>query len=253
MSPQLAVLIDPNHDSATGDLIDAVEETIAEKRNGKALTIFVGCSHDPGHAVRTTVSRLARKGLGDRVVIFPGNPFQVSSDAAAILVPKLLNNNRRLIDFALRIGLGYLHTKRLLCWLRRKPFPERRPFGYVVLGPNSSAGRKLRSRELSDDDVLALMESKDFPHGWWALYLEAGSGAIDSSVAKRLNLVRATKEVLRKKGNGTRLITGGGITTKEEVKGLFDAGADIVVVSTVLERSHNPKQLLQEFIDAIPN
>ncbi|MBA7712715.1 Geranylgeranylglyceryl phosphate synthase [subsurface metagenome] len=85
------------------------------------------------------------------------------------------------------------------------------------------------------------------------MYLEAGSGAIDSPVAGRLELVRATKELLRKNGNGTQLITGGGITTREEIKALFNAGADVVVVSTVLERASDPKSLLKEFLEAVPN
>jgi geranylgeranylglyceryl phosphate synthase family protein len=253
VSPQLAILIDPNHESATESLLDALEETLTEERNGQALTIFVGCSHDPGKAVKATAKKLAQKGLKDRVTIFPGNPFQVSSDAGAILVPTLLNNNRKLIDFSLRVGLGYLHATRFWSWLRRRPRLQMRPFGYLVLGPNSSAGRKLRSKDLSDEAALKLIKGTGIPHKWWAIYLEAGSGAIHSPVAKRLELVRATKDLLRKKGNGTQLITGGGITTKEEIKALFAAGADIVVVSTALERSQNPKGLLHEFIQAVPN
>ena len=253
MSPQLAVLIDPNHIPATDKLIGVVEDIIREKEERDSPVIFVGCSHDPGKAVKRTAAKLADMGLGNRVVIFPGNPFQVSSDASAILVPKLLNNNRRLIDLALRVGLGYLHAKRLWAWLRKKPFPEQRPFGYVVLTSNSSAGRKLRARTLSDSEALGLVRATGLPDKWWGVYLEAGSGAIDSPVAGRLELVRATKELLRKNGNGTKLITGGGITTREEIKALFNAGADVVVVSTVLERASDPKSLLKEFLEAVPN
>ncbi|MHA2233504.1 MAG: geranylgeranylglyceryl/heptaprenylglyceryl phosphate synthase [Candidatus Hodarchaeales archaeon] len=251
MSPELAVLIDPNHVSATENLIDVVEDTIVNGKSAPSLTIFVGCSHDPGQAVKNTVARLSRKGLAP--VIFPGNPFQVSSDAAAILVPTLLNNNRKMIGLALRVGLGYIYVTRFWNWLRRRPRFQMRPFGYLILSPHSSAGRKLRSRELSDEEALTIVESTGVPHKWWAIYLEAGSGATNSPVAKRLELVRATKELLRKKGNGTRLITGGGITTRTEIRALFDAGADIVVVSTALERSQNPRELLHDFLKAVPN
>ena len=47
------------------------------------------------------------------------------------------------------------------------------------------------------------------------------------------------------------MITGGGISKKEQVADLTKAGADIIVVSSVLERSENPKKLMLELLDAV--
>ncbi len=81
------------------------------------------------------------------------------------------------------------------------------------------------------------------------IYLEAGSGRFDASIAGRLNLVKQVKQFTQEKN--VTLITGGGIRTKEHVENLVKAGSDIIVVSSVLEQSENPKRLMNQFLEAV--
>ncbi len=118
----------------------------------------------------------------------------------------------------------------------------------MVLSPQSSVGKKLRAKELTDEEAFQEISAK-WRKYWSMIYLEAGSGRFDSSIAKRLDLVRKVKQITLDKN--AILITGGGIRTKEQVEDLRNAGSDIIVVSSVLEQSENPKELMEQFIEAV--
>jgi tryptophan synthase alpha subunit len=108
--------------------------------------------------------------------------------------------------------------------------------------------KKVRAKELSDDEAFEEL-STNWRKYWWGLYLEAGSGNFGNSIAKRLELVKKSKEFVQDRN--ALLLTGGGIQTKEQVIGLTKAGSDIIVVSTVLEKAENPKKLILEFLEAV--
>ncbi len=185
------------------------------------------------------------------VVIFPGHPFQISKYADFIQMPTLLNCHRFYIKVVLKLGKKY-HWVAKWFWkplaflkITKQNWPIDRKYGYLVLSPNSSAGRKLRAKELSDEEAYEELTSNWRPY-WWGLYLEAGSGNFGATIAERLDLVKKTSQFVRKKK--AVLFTGGGIQTPEHVKGLADAGSDIIVVSTVLEQVEDPKKLILEFL-----
>jgi putative glycerol-1-phosphate prenyltransferase len=60
------------------------------------------------------------------------------------------------------------------------------------------------------------------------LYLEAGSGAIEPV---KTNLISKVKQNI-----SIPLIVGGGIKNPEQIKAIYDAGADVIVVGTALEK-----------------
>jgi putative glycerol-1-phosphate prenyltransferase len=62
-----------------------------------------------------------------------------------------------------------------------------------------------------------------------AVYLDAGSGALDTVPAELIDAVRGAI--------GQPLIVGGGIRRPEQAEAAFDAGADVVVVGSVFEAS----------------
>ncbi|UCE12968.1 MAG: hypothetical protein JSV04_12350 [Candidatus Heimdallarchaeota archaeon] len=182
------------------------------------------------------------------VVIFPGHPLQISPLADYIQMPTLLNAYRFRIKVVLKLGKKYHWLSK---WARRiigKHWPIDRKYGYMVLGPHSSVGKKLRAKDLSDEQAYEEITRK-WRKYWSMIYLEAGSGRFNASIADRLELVSQVKQFIQEKN--ALLITGGGIRTKEQVENLVNAGSDLVVVSTVLELSENAKAMMEEFIEAV--
>ncbi|MBA7480372.1 Geranylgeranylglyceryl phosphate synthase [subsurface metagenome] len=72
------------------------------------------------------------------------------------------------------------------------------------------------------------------------LYLEAGSGALNPVNSDMIREV--------KKNTGIPLIVGGGIHTTEQVRQIYDAGADIIVVGSVAEDNTEEFTSLLEFV-----
>ncbi len=74
------------------------------------------------------------------------------------------------------------------------------------------------------------------------IYLEAGSGApkpVDTKMIKQV-----------KQNISVPLIVGGGISTKNDLISICDAGADVIVIGTAFEKNLN---LLKEFSEVIHN
>jgi phosphoglycerol geranylgeranyltransferase len=77
------------------------------------------------------------------------------------------------------------------------------------------------------------------------IYLEAGSG-VDNPVPTEM--VRMVKTVV-----GVPLIVGGGIKTGEQTKDIVSAGADIIVTSTIFEKTakESIKKKITEIMEGI--
>ncbi|MHA2247470.1 MAG: geranylgeranylglyceryl/heptaprenylglyceryl phosphate synthase [Candidatus Hodarchaeales archaeon] len=248
---KLAILIDPNKGEATERMFNALKEILTESKDPSSLPleIWVGDSSEIYRGVHGYLKKLHRLDIKlPPVVIFPGHPLQISPLADFIQMPTLLNTYRFRIKLVVKLGKKYHWLSK---WCRRiigKHWPIDRKYGYVVLGPRSSVGKKLRAKDLNDEQAYGEITTK-WRDYWSMIYLEAGSGRFDASIAERLDLVRRVKEFVLEK-NAT-LITGGGIRTREQVEVLVRAGSDLVVVSTVLEQSENPKELMDQFIEVV--
>lgn len=79
--------------------------------------------------------------------------------------------------------------------------------------------------------------------GMGLVYLEAGSGAPVPVPPEMVRQVRASVSI--------PVITGGGITRPEQSRAAVEAGADIVVTGTVVERAEDVEDALKRIIDAI--
>jgi geranylgeranylglyceryl phosphate synthase family protein len=248
---KLAILIDPNKGDATERMFIALKEILTENNNPSQLPleIWVGDSHEIFKGVHAYLRRLNQLDLDlPPVVIFPGHPLQISSYADFIQMPTLLNTFRFSIKVVLKLGKKY-HW--LFKWTRRllfRDFPKDRKYGYLVLSPESTVGRKLQARTLNDEQAYDEITGH-WRKYWEMLYIEGGSGNFDNTVARRLDLVKQAAEFVHSKN--AKLITGGGIRTKEQVQQLVLAGSDIVVVSSVLEKSEAPKDLMNQFLEAL--
>ncbi len=232
-------------------MYDALKGILTECNNPTTLPleIWVGDSSEIYRGVHGYLKKLHRLDIKlPPIVIFPGHPLQISPLADFIQMPTLLNTYRFRIKFVLKLGKKYHWLSK---WCRRiigKHWPIDRKYGYMILSPQSSVGKKLKAKVLTDEQAFEEITTK-WRNYWSMIYLEAGSGRFDASIAGRLNLVKQVKQFTQEKN--VTLITGGGIRTKEHVENLVRAGSDIIVVSTVLEQSENPKRLMEQFLEAV--
>lgn len=248
---KLAILIDPNKGEATERMFNALKGILTETEDPSLLPleIWVGDSSEIYRGVHGYLKKLHSLNIKlPPVVIFPGHPLQISPLADFIQMPTLLNTYRFRIKVVLKLGKKYHWLSK---WCRRiigKHWPIDRKYGYMVLSPQSSVGKKLRAKVLTDEQAHKEITEK-WRDYWSMLYLEAGSGRFDASIAGRLELVKRVKKFTLEKN--ASLITGGGIRTREHVEDLVRAGSDLVVVSTVLEQSDNPKELMDQFLEVV--
>ncbi|MFW9778539.1 MAG: geranylgeranylglyceryl/heptaprenylglyceryl phosphate synthase [Candidatus Heimdallarchaeota archaeon] len=219
------------------------------------LEIWIGDSSEVWKGVHRYLKKLDQfaisRGIAlPPVVIFPGHPLQISPFADYIQMPTLLNTHRFSIKVLVKMGKKYHWIAK---WARRlvgKHWPKDRKYGYMVLSPHSTVGKKVRAYELDDEAAFKEISTK-WRKYWWGLYLEAGSGNFGSSVASRIDLVNRTANFAHSRG--ALLVTGGGIRTPEQIKTLSKAGADICVVSSVLEKVDDPKKLVGRFLETLHN
>ncbi len=162
------------------------------------------------------------------VILFPGNVTGVSPKADAIFFSSLMNSdNPYFITEAQALGALAI----------RKYDIEAIPMAYLIVGEGGAAGFIGRSRGIPPNKPgLAAMYALAAQYfGMRFLYLEAGSGA-DGQVSK------AMITAVRKVYNGI-LLVGGGIKTAQHAKDAAEAGADVIVLGTMLETQGYEKPL----------
>jgi phosphoglycerol geranylgeranyltransferase len=157
------------------------------------------------------------------VILFPGNVTGVSPNADAILFTSLLNSEDPYFISGAQ-ALGALLVKKY----NIEPLPT----GYIIIGDNTTAWFIGRAKGIPfEKSNIAVMYSLAAQYlGMRFVYLEAGSGAKKNVSAEMISNVRKYYDGL--------LIVGGGIKNSSIAKELAEAGADILVVGTLLE--HDP-------------
>ncbi|MCF0190929.1 MAG: geranylgeranylglyceryl/heptaprenylglyceryl phosphate synthase [Marinilabiliaceae bacterium] len=156
------------------------------------------------------------------LILFPGNISQLSPEADAVLFLSLISGrNPEYI-----IGQQVMSAPTI-----KRMSLETIPTGYMLInGGCSTAVQYVSSTtpipaDKSDIAVATAMAGEML--GLKALYLEAGSGAINHVPAEMVKAVRKSVKI--------PIIVGGGIRTRESALELCKAGADIIVVGTALE------------------
>ena len=170
------------------------------------------------------------------VILFPGNVTGVSPNADAILFTSLLNSEDPYFISGAQ-ALGALLVKKY----KIEPLPT----GYIIIGENTTAWFIGRAKGIPfEKSNIAVMYSLAAQYlGMRFVYLEAGSGAKKNISKEMVSNVRKYYEGL--------LIVGGGIRDSLVAKELVDAGADILVVGTLLERDPQWEEKLADIISAI--
>jgi phosphoglycerol geranylgeranyltransferase len=170
------------------------------------------------------------------VILFPGNVTGVSPNADAILFTSLLNSEDPYFISGAQ-ALGALLVKKY----NIEPLPT----GYIIIGDNTTAWFIGRAKGIPfEKSNIAVMYSLAAQYlGMRFVYLEAGSGAKKNVSAEMISNVRKYYDGL--------LIVGGGIKNSSIAKELAEAGADILVVGTLLEHDPDWEKKFNDIVMAI--
>ncbi len=165
------------------------------------------------------------------VFIFPGNVMQLSDRADGILFLSLISGRNPEFLIGNHV-LAAPHLNR--CGI------EVIPTGYMLIenGKSTSVEYMSDTRLIpaGKTEIAVATAMAGEMLGMKSIYLEAGSGAANTV---GLDMIRAIR-----KNISLPLIVGGGITSVESAKEVYSAGADMIVVGTVLEKQ---PELVKDF------
>lgn len=214
----LAILLDP--DKLTLDTIPFLVEKINQS---PATHLFVGGSSFEGTNLNEIILKIKLETTLP-IILFPGNPSQISDDANGILFLMLLSgrNPDYLIEHQIE-AVPILEKTNL----------EIISTGYILIesGSKTAVERVTKTIPLprNNSDYVAQTAKAGELIGNKIIYLEAGSGA---QKAVPLEMIERVAQKIT-----IPLIVGGGIRAKKEIEDAYTFGADIVVIGTAFENN----------------
>lgn len=214
----LAILLDP--DKIHWEAI----EFVCDKINASPAThILIGGSHVASQRLDELVATV-KTHCRLPIVLFPGNPSQISPLAHGILFLSLVSGRNP--DFL--IG----HQVAAAPVLRHSGL-EIIPTGYLLIESGGVTAVEFVSGTsplpLADHTLVVNTVLASEMLGHKLIYLEAGSGAPNPVPPALIQKVRRAITV--------PLIVGGGITDLNGIEAAYEAGADMVVIGTAFENN----------------
>ncbi len=212
----LAILIDP-------DKIDLSEiNLLSQKINQSPAThIFIGGSSFKGNHLDEIITKL-KSSILLPIILFPGNPSQISDKADAILFLSLISGRNP--DYLIEHQINAVP-------IIKKTNLQVISTGYVLVesGKKTAVERVSQTKPLSKNNPEYILQTAQAGEmlGNKLIYLEAGSGADWPIPAEIITLVSQNIQI--------PLIVGGGIRSFSEIKKAHNAGADLVVIGTAFE------------------
>lgn len=216
----LAILLDPDK-IVWGNL----SVLISKINHSPATHIFIG-----GSLVKTNILEeliaLIKQNCLLPIVLFPGNPSQISHKADAILFLSLISGRNP--DFLIE------HQVKAAPILKKTKL-EIISTGYILIesGTETAVERVSKTKPLDRKDldlVLATAQAGEML-GNKLIYLEAGSGAKQAVPLEMIALVTQNIEI--------PLLVGGGIVDLQGIQNAYDSGADLVIIGTAFENNNN--------------
>ena len=202
-----------------------------------ASAILVGGSSATDQIEMAEVVKNLKKAVKIPKILFPGNITGVVPQADAILFSSLMNSeNPYFITQAQALGAPNVLKFGL----------EPLPTAYLVIGEGTSAWFVGSARGIPFDKpkIAAAYSLAAQFLGMRFVYLEAGSGASTSVTPEMVKTVRKVFKGF--------LIVGGGIRDANVAKNIVKAGADALVIGTLLEKKGSLTKLT-EIVKAIQN
>lgn len=218
---QLAILIDPDKYSFKQ------LENICLIDSGKYIDYyFIG-----GSIVFNSIEPfidIIRAKSNTPIVLFPGNVLQISPKADAILLLSLLSGRNPEFLIGNHVTAApVLHNSGL----------EIIPTAYLLIygGKQTSVEYISNTKPIPEDktDIALATALAGEMLGMRLLYLETGSGANKHIPAEMIQTIRKKIKI--------PIIVGGGIRTPENMRLIYQNGADLIVLGSIIEEY--PKQL----------
>ena len=195
-----------------------------------ASAVLVGGSSATDQIEMSEIVKNIKKSIKIPIILFPGNVTGIVPEADAILFSSLMNSeNPYFITQAQALGAPNVLKFGL----------EPLPTAYLVIGEGTSAWfvGSARGIPFEKPKIAAAYSLAAQFLGMRFVYLEAGSGAKTHVTPEMIKMVR-------KIFNGF-IIVGGGIKDAKTAKMLAQAGADALVIGTLLEKNQNVKKLTE--------
>lgn len=226
----LAVLLDP-------EKADLSRLTFTDECHPDYLFVGGSTGGDTTEFVQELKSKIKNQKYKIPVILFPGNSSQFTTEADGILFLSLLSgrNPEFLVDQQVK-SARRIHTASM----------DFVPTAYILIdgGVETSTMRVTGTKPLLPSNLQTIVDTCIAAElmGKKAIYLEAGSGAIQPVSPEIIKAVRAVTSVT--------LIVGGGIRTPEAMNAAYNAGADVVVIGNHFEQ--HPDELAK-FCQKHPN
>jgi putative glycerol-1-phosphate prenyltransferase len=216
----LAILIDP-------DKIKIKEVSVlVEKINQSPAThIFIGGSSVENQIIDELILSI-KEFTSLPIVLFPGNPSQISNKADGILFLTLLSGRNP--DYLIE------HQVNAVPILKQTQL-EVISTGYILIesGNQTAVERISKTKPIDRNNAKYVMQTAQAGEyiGNKLIYLEAGSGA---ELAVPLEMIALVAQNI-----SVPLLVGGGIRSKEAIEKAYKSGADLVVIGTAFENDLN--------------
>jgi phosphoglycerol geranylgeranyltransferase len=217
-SKLLAILLDP-------DKIDLEEVPVLTQKiiDSPATHVFIGGSHVENNILDELILKI-KSICKLPIVLFPGNPSQISIHADGILFLSLLSGRNP--DFLIE------HQVKAAPILKKTDL-EIIPTSYLLIesGNETAVARVSKTTPISRIDVEEVCNTAMAGEmlGHQLIYLEAGSGAKQSVPLEMIQEVA--------KNTTIPLVIGGGINSLLGIQNAYEAGADLVVIGTAFEKN----------------
>ena len=222
---RFAVLLDPDKIPTGQELYNWLNEI---EQSG-ATDILIGGSHLSKGNTEELVKN-AKKQTSLPVVLFPGSPEQVTQHADVLLFLSLVSGR----NADLLIG-RHVEAAPLIMAMDIETIAT----GYLLVGdgPLTTAAYITQTLPIpsAKPELAVATASAAVLLGMQAIYLDAGSGAANSIPTEVVSAVSNAVDV--------PIIVGGGIRDFEGMERVWAAGADLVVLGTVLEKVRDFSQI----------
>lgn len=215
----LAILLDPdkiNWNRLT-DLISKINQS-------PATHIFIGGSLVETNRLDELIIKI-KENCPLPIVLFPGNPSQISDKAEAILFLSLISGRNPDYLIEHQVQAAYILKRTNL---------EIISTAYMLIesGAITAVERISKTKPLSRNNLdfaLATAQAGEML-GHKLVYLESGSGAKQAVPLEMIRLISKNIEI--------PLLVGGGIINLQGIQNAYEAGADLVVIGTAFENNN---------------
>lgn len=216
----LAILLDPDK-----IVWNMMQNLISKINQSPATHIFIGGSLVENNILDELIIEI-KKYCPLPIVLFPGNPSQISDKADAILFLSLISGRNP--DFLIE------HQVKAAPILKQTQL-EVISTGYILIesGSETAVERISKTKPMSRDNLDLVLSTAQAGEmlGNKLIYLEAGSGAKQAVPLEMIKKVSENIEI--------PLLIGGGIIDLQGIQNAYKAGADLVIIGTAFENDLN--------------